>query len=75
MNKQTKWLIGLIAVLVIVNISLMATIWMEKKERTPATTDDGNFFIKELKLGKGQQVAFDSLRKEYFERMVRIRKK
>lgn len=72
MNKTTKWLVGLVAVLVVANIALVATIWLKKQDATaqPAARGDArDYLISSLSLNNAQVKSFDSLRKEHFERM------
>lgn len=73
MQKKTKWLIGLIAALVVVNIALMMSIWL--KNDGGKTPDTRNFLAQDLNLEKRQEKVFDSLRMGYFERMYQYKKK
>ena len=70
MNKQTKWLVGLVALLMIANIGLVATIWLKKDEAFKAPHGDArNYLVKTLELNEEQVKAFDSLREKHFERI------
>ncbi len=71
MKKQTKWLVGLVALLMIANIGLVATIWLHKDYviNSSRPRDARDYLVKTLELDEGQVKAFDSLRKVHFERM------
>lgn len=80
MQKGTKWLIGLVAALVVINIALVAIIWLKKDEPTPGTTapqgrgDARDYLVKTLSLTELQVRLFDSLRKGHFERINEYKK-
>jgi len=70
MNKG-KWLIILIASLVLINIVLLAVIWLEKDTGTPPERgkDAREYLLESLSLSKKQIDSFDSLRKKHFEKI------
>ena len=70
MNRQTKWLIGLVTALVVVNVVLLAILWLKHDNNTQLPRRDAkNYLVKNLSLNKEQEHSFDSLRKDHFERM------
>ena len=71
MNAKAKWLIVLITLLALINIVLLATIWLKKDagEFSERRGDARDYLIKSLSLNEAQIKSFDSLRKEHFERM------
>jgi hypothetical protein len=70
MNKQTKWLIGLVTALIIINVVLVAILWLKKDSNTQLPRGDAkDYLTKTLSLNKEQQISFDRLRKDHFERM------
>jgi hypothetical protein len=70
MNKQSKWLIGLVALLVVVNLALVASIWLKKeKDVRPKVGDAKDYLVEQLSMTPSQVRSFDSLRKGHFERM------
>lgn len=64
------------AVLVVVNTALVATIWLKKEKAVepPRRGDARDYLVKELRLDKAQQAAFDSLRKAHFEKIAHYQK-
>lgn len=69
-------MVGLVAVLVVANIALAASIWLKKDETAKPQEQRGDardYLIKSLALTKAQIKSFDSLRKSHFERMRRYR--
>ena len=71
MNTQTKWLIGLVAALVIINLGLVAFLWLKKDEKPlpPQGKDARNFLVRELSMNEQQVKLFDSSRRQHFEKM------
>lgn len=71
MNTQTKWLVGLVAALVIVNLGLVAFLWLKKDEKPlpPQGRDARNFLVRELSMNEQQVKLFDSSRRQHFEKM------
>lgn len=63
---------GLVAVLVVVNIALMATIWVKKDAAVapPQRGDAKEYLVKTLSLNKAQVEDFDSLRNEHFKKIA-----
>jgi hypothetical protein len=71
MDAKQKWLTGLVAILVILNIGLIAFTWLnhERGEAGKGPGDARDFLVKDLRLNKQQEKAFDSLRSAHFTRM------
>lgn len=71
MNTQTKWLVGLVVALVIVNLGLVAFLWLSKDEKSlpPQGRDARNFLVRELSMDEQQVKLFDSSRRQHFEKM------
>ena len=72
MNRTTKWLVGLVALLVVANIALVATILLKKDEvnKQPLFKGDArDYLISNLSLDGVQIKRFDSLRQEHFKRI------
>ncbi len=71
MNKTTKWLVGLVAALVVINVALVATIWLKKDEvkRPPQGSDARDYLVQSLHMTDVQIKAFDILRREHFDRI------
>lgn len=70
MNKQTKWLVGLVSALIVINIALVAMLWLKKDNSTVLPRGDAkDYLVQKLSLTKAQQNSFESLRKDHFERM------
>lgn len=71
MNTGSKWLTGLVIVLVILNVALLATIWLKTAHPdNPAPRGDArNYLIKSLALDEAQVKTFDSLRTGHFNRI------
>jgi Spy/CpxP family protein refolding chaperone len=72
MNKATRWLVGLVAVLVVANIALVATIWLKKDgagKQLPFRGNARDYLVKSLSLNEAQVQAFDSSRQGHFERV------
>ena len=73
MDTKVKWLMSLVAVLVVLNVALLAFLWTSKKNDVNYTNRPGDgraYLIKSLKLNDKQQQQFDSLRKNHFEQMT-----
>src|SRR5437763_736656 len=78
MNKATRWLIGLVALLAAANIVMAASIWLKKDEAgrpQPQGGDAREYLVKSLSLNNAQVKAFDGLRKAHFERMKGYKEK
>jgi hypothetical protein len=71
MNTQAKWLVGLVAALVIVNLGLVAFLWLKKDEKllVPQRRDARNFLVRKLSMNEQQVKLFDSSRRQHFEKM------
>lgn len=72
MSKTTKWLVGLVAVLMVVNIALLATIWLKRNGTTGPPAFKGNardFLVDTLSLNDSQVRNFDSLRQAHFKKI------
>ena len=76
-SKQFRWMAMIVGLLVIVNIVLVATIWMRKEESekpaAPRGGDARSLLIKELNLTSDQQKKFDSLRRMHFDEIGEYR--
>lgn len=74
MNANTKWLTGLVAFLVLINIALLTFIWLKKGSGQPPLRGDArDYLIKELSLNESQVKSFDNLRKGHFEKVHQYR--
>ncbi len=71
MNTRGKWLIGLVVILVILNITLLATIWLKTahSDNVAPRGDARNYLVTSLLLDEAQIKAFDSLRTGHFNRI------
>jgi hypothetical protein len=70
MNKQFKWLVALVVLLVVANLALVATIWLKKdRDIKPKGGDAKDYLVEQLSMTGSQVSSFDSLRKGHFERM------
>ena len=70
MNTQTKWLISLVTALVVINVVLVAILWLKHDSiNQPPRGDAKDYLVKSLSLDKEQEDAFERLRKDHFERM------
>lgn len=70
MNAQIKWLIGAVVALVVINIALVAFVWLRKDGNAQQRGGDAReYLIKTLSLNEQQQKTFDSLRDGHFEKM------
>ena len=66
-------MVALIALLVLANIALVATIWFKKDDvAKPPQRDARDYLVKTLSLNEAQVKSFDSLRKGHFERNERL---
>jgi periplasmic protein CpxP/Spy len=74
-SKQIKTAAFIVGLLVLLNIALVATIWLQQKpDRTPRGHPDAQrILIKELSLNESQVRMFDSLRSEHFRNMADLR--
>lgn len=69
MSKQSKWLIGLVVLLVVANLALVATIWLKKDKEARPRGDAKDYLVEQLSLSKDQITSFDNLRSDHFRRM------
>ncbi|TCZ71750.1 hypothetical protein [Flaviaesturariibacter aridisoli] len=79
MNKsRINWIVVGITLLVLLNIALLATIWLQKKEGRVAAPGprpgDENPLATELRFDSAQRRSFDTLRAEHFKWMQGYRK-
>jgi hypothetical protein len=58
MRNQKKWLVGIIVILVLMNVTMLAFFWMGPKGR-PAPKKITNHFVKELNLSAAQKTIFE----------------
>lgn len=59
MKSQKKWLIGIITLLVVMNITILAFFWLG--QRPPSPDKISNHFVKELNLSASQEITFRTL--------------
>jgi uncharacterized membrane protein len=59
MKSQKKWLIGIIVLLVLMNMTILAFFWLGK--RPPGPKKITNHFVKELNLSADQAATFGTL--------------
>lgn len=72
MNKTIKWLVGLVAALLVINIGLVATIWVKKDQagkQLPMRGDARDYLVNSLSLTDNQVKNFDNLRQEHFQKI------
>jgi periplasmic protein CpxP/Spy len=74
-SKQTRWATIVVAVLAILNIALIATIWLQnKKQIEPQRPPDAReLLVHDLDLNEEQVKVFDSLRKIHFNEVGLLR--
>ncbi len=70
MNSQRKWLVGVIVLLVLMNITILAFFWSGK--RPPNPNKITNHFVKELNLGETQAESFKTLFETHLEKSSQI---
>lgn len=70
MNNQKKWLIGIIVILVLMNITMLAFFWLGK--RPPNPTNITNHFAKELNLSAAQKATFEASFESHFENTKKV---
>lgn len=77
MNKTTKWLVGLVAVLVVANVALITSVWLRKDATASRPAFKGgdarDYLVNSLSLTDAQTQTFDSLRKEHFETIAQYK--
>lgn len=73
--SKNKLLIWCVVLLMIVNVAVIATIWLQHQKESvqPKKIIPGDFLIRELGLDKKQQEQFQGLRKEHQQQSVKTR--
>lgn len=71
MNNQKKWMLGIIVVLVLVNITTLASFWMMRKPNHPPQME--KFFEKELNFTAEQTTAFKELKDTHRTKVRQLR--
>lgn len=73
--SKNKLLIWCVVLLMIANVSVLATIWTihHKRQMPPQRGTPGEFLIRQLSLDTKQQQQFEQLRKEHLEESFKIR--
>ncbi|GAB4093440.1 hypothetical protein [Flaviaesturariibacter terrae] len=76
MNRKPNWVAIAITVLLLLNIGLMATIWLQKEKSRDADTTEGPqrggpgaLLVRELGFDSLQRLRFDSLRNDHHSRV------
>jgi hypothetical protein len=75
-TKLFRWVVVAVAVLAVVNIALVAIIWMQQKRpqsEAQRPHDARELLVKELAMNSNQVKVFDSLRKIHFKEMDNYR--